>query len=90
MLFTLIPASCQKINCSSSILHLKRFRVTSQGCEGENMELKNYQKKSYSGFAKTNLHSLKARAPIIAEAWKNYWQTKDIAVGNGGVPAYKE
>lgn len=34
-----------EINCSSSILHLKRFRVTSQGCEGKNMELKITRKK---------------------------------------------
>ena len=52
------------------------------------MELKNYQKKVIADL-QNYLHSLKQSANL-AEAWKNYWQTKDIAVGNGGVPAYKD
>lgn len=52
------------------------------------MELKNYQKKVIADL-QNYLHSLKQSANL-AEAWKNYWQTKDIAVGNGAVPAYKD
>jgi type III restriction enzyme len=52
------------------------------------MELKNYQKKVIADL-QNYLHSLKQSANL-AEAWKNYWQTKDISVGNGGVPAYKD
>lgn len=52
------------------------------------MELKNYQKKVIADL-QNYLHSLK-QSVNLAEAWKNYWQTKDIAVGNGGVPAYKD
>lgn len=52
------------------------------------MELKNYQKKVIADL-QNYLHSLKQSANL-AEAWKNYWQTKDIAVGNGSVPAYKD
>lgn len=52
------------------------------------MELKNYQKKVIADL-QNYLHSLKQSANL-AEAWKNYWQTKDIAVGNGGVPAHKD
>ena len=51
------------------------------------MELKNYQKKVIADL-QSYLHTLREHASL-AESWKSYWQTKDIAVGAGGVPAYK-
>ena len=51
------------------------------------MELKNYQKKVIADL-QNYLHSLKQSANL-AEAWKNYWQTKDIAVGKAVSPLIK-
>lgn len=51
------------------------------------MELKNYQKnvmKSLSSY----MECLNNTQDLI-EAWKEYWFRQDIAVGLGGVPAYK-
>lgn len=51
------------------------------------MELKNYQKnvmKSLSSY----MECLNNTQDLI-EAWKEYWFRQDIAIGLGGVPAYK-
>lgn len=52
------------------------------------MELKNYQKKVIADL-QSYLHSLQ-NAGSLAESWKSYWQAKDISVGAGGAPAYKD
>lgn len=52
------------------------------------MELKNYQKKVIIDL-QNYLSSLQQSSSLV-DAWKNYWQAKDIAVGAGGVPAYKD
>ena len=52
------------------------------------MELKNYQKKVIADL-QSYLHCLQ-NAGILAESWQSYWQAKDISVGAGGAPAYKD
>ena len=52
------------------------------------MELKNYQKKVIADL-QSYLHCLQ-NAGSLAESWKSYWQAKDISVGAGGAPAYKD
>ncbi|MDO4921453.1 MAG: DEAD/DEAH box helicase family protein [Phascolarctobacterium sp.] len=51
------------------------------------MELKTYQKKVIEDL-QSYLRSLHSGANL-ADAWKIYWQEKDIAVAPGGAPAYK-
>ena len=52
------------------------------------MELKNYQKKVIADL-QSYLHCLQ-NAGSLAESWQSYWQAKDISVGAGGAPAYKD
>ena len=52
------------------------------------MELKNYQKKVIADL-QNYLQALK-QSTSLAETWQNYWQAKNIRIGAGGVPAYKE
>ncbi len=52
------------------------------------MELKNYQKKVITDL-QNYLRSLQQSSSLV-DAWKNYWQAKDICIGAGGVPAYKD
>lgn len=51
------------------------------------MELKTYQKQVMNDLS-AYLDHLNREGDIFA-AWKGYWMDKDIAVGLGGVPAYK-
>ena len=51
------------------------------------MELKNYQKTVIDDLS-AYLGHLNQEHDIVS-AWKGYWMDKDIAVGLGGVPAYK-
>lgn len=52
------------------------------------MELKNYQKKVIADL-QSYLYCLQ-NAGSLAESWQSYWQAKDISVGTGGAPAYKD
>lgn len=52
------------------------------------MELKNYQKKVIADLQKY-LQVLK-QSTSLAETWQNYWQAKNIRIGAGGLPAYKD
>ena len=51
------------------------------------MELKTYQKQVMDDLS-SYLGHLNRDGDMFA-AWKGYWMDKDIAVGLGGVPAYK-
>ncbi|MCQ5209653.1 MAG: DEAD/DEAH box helicase family protein [Megasphaera massiliensis] len=52
------------------------------------MELKTYQKQVMDHLA-DYLTSLQ-ETNSLKEAWKNYWEKQDIAVGDGGVPSYND
>ena len=51
------------------------------------MELKTYQKQVMDDLS-SYLGHLNRDGDMFA-AWKGYWMDKDVAVGLGGVPAYK-
>ena len=52
------------------------------------MELKTYQKQVMDHLS-DYLTSLQ-ETNSLKEAWKNYWEKQDIAVGDGGVPSYND
>ncbi len=51
------------------------------------MELKNYQK-AVMGDLSAFMDAVD-REPDIVKAWQSYWEAKDICVGLGGVPGYR-
>jgi len=69
------------------ILLSRKYLVTLQECEVQTMNLNNYQREVMDDLSKY-LSALNETGDLF-KAWQKYWNDKDIAVGFGGVPAYR-